>query len=802
MCACNNCSGSVSIGQAAESIAATQGVTQRCVSLASGALSPDQRVSYEFGMVLGVDDFRQEQLYFLEKEYQHNRGLHGFGTVYGLRVLVAPPQGSQEDLQITVEPGMAIDQYGRAIVVRSSQCARLGAWLAKQVQADPGLIERQRAGISGDLSLYVVLRYAECADALVPIPGQPCDSAADSMAPSRIRDSFAIELRWEPPAMPAWDAVRRFGALTGLIRAVPGLPPIYSDEALLADLVRLLDDPEAFASALDTMLAGSLSDAPRELFRLPAEDASAALDRLYTIWASEVRPRQGLPPELSAPEPPAEAGVLLAKIDFLPEEPFDPQQPAIAYPLDASGAPAQPSAEGRPFLLHTQLIQELRTPGAATEKRPFATLAARDGSTLRVWLHYPEIVDLPAASALELTVEGGPVSLREIVPVGPNIFDLLIEPAEVSESPQGPPLRPGALVALGFVLAEVAALGLPLIETIDTQAVDYLGRAGGLITAYTVVSDTAAISTPAQEFATVQSVLIDGALRFRVWFHTPAPIILPNTITVQRGVGDSATQHRFSVVPTTTRSGMQFFWVLAPPTNLRLNAGDVLTFQFDTYDIHLGDGRVLADQIAEYNLSYLGHDGIGSIRAYHIVSPPIQPGLSEEEVSRLIQDALSRLPQASQKPALPLATISQVSANADYFVLELWFHPSPDPESNKVAIDPSFSTEQFRILAEFSEIGEMGDVTQQIGVEPGQPNVFHLFINQNSWRDISRGSRWLRFIFFSEQIMVNVGDEQTSLSKLGEQLPFTFAGSYGRAGEDQRVVIYYRLPDQEANNDR
>ena len=95
-------------------------INQRCVSLATGVLSADLRVNYEFGLVLGVDEFKQEQLYFLDKDYLHNRALHGYGTVYGLKVEATRPADDTQDVLITVEPGLGIDQCGRPILLRPS----------------------------------------------------------------------------------------------------------------------------------------------------------------------------------------------------------------------------------------------------------------------------------------------------------------------------------------------------------------------------------------------------------------------------------------------------------------------------------------------------------------------------------------------------------------------------------------------------------------------------------------------------------------------------------------------------------
>src|SRR5947209_2997862 len=114
----------------------------KSVSLADGTLSHDLRVNYNFGLVLGVNEFKQEQEYFLQKDYLYNRAFEGYGTVSGLRVTAEWLRG--EDVEITVGSGMAIDQFGRPIVVREAQCARLVAWLKRQEEKKKGIIEAHR----------------------------------------------------------------------------------------------------------------------------------------------------------------------------------------------------------------------------------------------------------------------------------------------------------------------------------------------------------------------------------------------------------------------------------------------------------------------------------------------------------------------------------------------------------------------------------------------------------------------------------------------------------------------------------
>ncbi len=372
-------------------------INQRCVSLATGVLSADLRVNYEFGLILGVDEFRQEQLYFLDKDYLHNRALHGYGTIYGLKVEATRPADDAQDVLVTVEPGLGIDQCGRPILLRNAQCARLKAWLAKQ----GANVVAQHRDPSGGMHLYVVASYDECLEALVPIPGAPCSSSDSTTAPSRIRDSFNLELRWEPPTMAAWSAVDLFARLMGHVRFVPNLSPLESDEGKIIAFVRELDDPNVLQLPgsevfFDSPPQGSPPDSPPGAepgLRLPAETAHESLDRIFTVWVTEVRPR--ILPSLSDEcGPPTDAGILLGRIDF---------------GLDNNGTNIPdlgvPDDTGRPFLLHTQLVQELLFHGGDTvtqqaeHAQEFVTfntiMSGQQVPSLTAWFHTAEPVTLP-----------------------------------------------------------------------------------------------------------------------------------------------------------------------------------------------------------------------------------------------------------------------------------------------------------------------------------------------------------------------------------------------------------------------
>ena len=69
-----------------------------------------KRLRYFTGQVLTAESFELEQKYFREKLKRHNRALHGFGIVSGLKVIV-------ESGQIIVEPGLALDCQGNELVI-------------------------------------------------------------------------------------------------------------------------------------------------------------------------------------------------------------------------------------------------------------------------------------------------------------------------------------------------------------------------------------------------------------------------------------------------------------------------------------------------------------------------------------------------------------------------------------------------------------------------------------------------------------------------------------------------------------
>ncbi|HKQ04342.1 MAG TPA: hypothetical protein VJ464_04365 [Blastocatellia bacterium] len=79
------------------------------------------RVHFFDKQFLRVDEFRDEQLYQLAARRRHNVAHHSWGIVLGLEI-------AQEDGAVIVRPGMAIDGYGRELVLPDKEYLAEGAF--------------------------------------------------------------------------------------------------------------------------------------------------------------------------------------------------------------------------------------------------------------------------------------------------------------------------------------------------------------------------------------------------------------------------------------------------------------------------------------------------------------------------------------------------------------------------------------------------------------------------------------------------------------------------------------------------
>ena len=166
-----------------------------------------QRPFYATGMLLGADDFRDEQTYHRGRLAQAIGFITGGGTLAGLRVTLAAATASTAE-EIRVAPGVAVDRLGRLVEVARPACLRVARWwetterdalqraaytnftgfLSTRAQADnPALPAR---AVIAD----IYLRFVACEQGYAPSFASGPFDALDAVATSRLRDAYELLL--------------------------------------------------------------------------------------------------------------------------------------------------------------------------------------------------------------------------------------------------------------------------------------------------------------------------------------------------------------------------------------------------------------------------------------------------------------------------------------------------------------------------------------------------------------------------------------------------------------------------------
>ncbi|MEC9433556.1 MAG: hypothetical protein VYD87_11685 [Pseudomonadota bacterium] len=316
-------------------------------------LDPWKRVRYAHGLVLGVEEFLQEELRFLDAERRGNRALHGYGAVCGLEVRVRDGASGPE---IFVAPGLAIDPKGRWIRVPDARCAPINEWLRRNPDAagEPG----SPASPAWPLTVALRLCYRECETDLAPIPGGPCRTEDEAMTASRITESFALDITLDSPDQTELDAVRAFAFLVNRLDPVeedasPAPTLTLEDfEAMVRGLAPLASPPEGPGSPASP--PASPPGSPGDLtLAVPADELTAFLRLAFKIWVTEVRPALLPGGAGCAGGLPEEDCILLAHLTF-------PTAQGAAGPVvDGDASAVFLDDDDRPVLVHTQLLQEI-----------------------------------------------------------------------------------------------------------------------------------------------------------------------------------------------------------------------------------------------------------------------------------------------------------------------------------------------------------------------------------------------------------------------------------------------------------
>jgi hypothetical protein len=166
------------------------------------ALGPPERVNYATGVLLQAEDFRDEQTYHRARLATALSYLLGHGTLAGLAVRA--PAAEDNDLQLRVEGGLALDRHGRLIEVTEPWCTRLARWFAAQETAElRSAVRRTPAPVAVIADLFLSL--ADCGRGKTPSFAQGPFDALDALVPARLAEqpSFELVLRAEAAPIPA-----------------------------------------------------------------------------------------------------------------------------------------------------------------------------------------------------------------------------------------------------------------------------------------------------------------------------------------------------------------------------------------------------------------------------------------------------------------------------------------------------------------------------------------------------------------------------------------------------------------------
>jgi hypothetical protein len=159
----------------------------------SGLTAP-VRNRYFYGKLLDVYHFELETDYFNRKRWLLNRLISGYGVVCGLNVEAGP-----EKNQVRIAPGVAIDKWGREIIVvsRSEPLTIPPDLLGKAGETARHADDKEYHPPDDDENekcIHVVICYHECESDPTPVMAGDCGDT-DLCTPGMLREQYRIEFR-------------------------------------------------------------------------------------------------------------------------------------------------------------------------------------------------------------------------------------------------------------------------------------------------------------------------------------------------------------------------------------------------------------------------------------------------------------------------------------------------------------------------------------------------------------------------------------------------------------------------------
>jgi hypothetical protein len=355
-------------------------------------INPFFALRYQFGMLLGVEDFEAAQAYARGKMRLHNAWLHREGVVWGFGVTAPPVSTSDQALrgEIQVDPGLALDSLGHELHLDAPACISVAAWYEKH-KADPGVPLLDPA-TGGTITARIELRFRACLARQVPAMTDPCDGGGTGTAYSRAFETVEIKL-------------------------VPGAAPARAYPYHLVRLLFGLDDPQSTPTADELAVQNALADVAALAPDQRAKAFLAALRRFAAIDGIALRP--GLSADQSR--------TLLV--------PGDEDAPIVIAQLSLA---MKPDAKGGSFHLDQATIDPTVRPShIATSTIQELNLFAAAGAALGMGPRFARATFAVSPSRINVVIQVAADSA--LLPLDPASFDVYyLAPSGASSSVETP----------------------------------------------------------------------------------------------------------------------------------------------------------------------------------------------------------------------------------------------------------------------------------------------------------------------------------------------------------------------------
>ncbi len=192
------------------------------------------RNRYFYGKLLDVYHFELEQNYLNAKRWLLNRLVTGYGVICGLDV-----QAGEDGRSVVVLPGLAIDKWGREIIVPTASKPLALPPLPPATPEAPSADHPASDCNCDEHWIHLVICYHECLSDPVPALGGDCDQNG-MCSPGSVRERYELEFKeGKLPAVDVSCSVPDLVAGTAinypaLAQYVSGLCPDCPDDPCMA----------------------------------------------------------------------------------------------------------------------------------------------------------------------------------------------------------------------------------------------------------------------------------------------------------------------------------------------------------------------------------------------------------------------------------------------------------------------------------------------------------------------------------------------------------------------------------------